>query len=968
MPPENGRPRRERKIVIRGAREHNLQDLHLEIPRDKLIVITGISGSGKSSLAFDTLYGEGQRRYIESLSTYARQFMDQIDKPDVDSIEGLSPTIAIEQKMVSKNPRSTVGTITEIYDHLRLLFARVGIPHCPSCGRPMNALSVQQMVSRAVDMSVGTKLQILAPLVRGRKGIYRKELDDLQRKGFLRVRIDGRMFELGTEIVLRRHIKHDIEVLIDELVIKRGIESRITESVETALSLSKGLVIFNDTDGPKYLFSQRFACLECEITLPEAAPRMFSFNSPYGACSGCNGLGAVPKMDPARVVPDPELSLEEGAIAPLTGSKSFLASAVKAAIEAYAIPVQIPFRKLAKKHRDLLLFGSKGAPLRIKHKTGRRTRRRERPFEGIISALAARHANTQSEGLRAELERYMNALPCDGCGGGRLRPESLAVTFEEKNISDVCAMPIRAARSFFAEADERHAHDPVAERILKEVNERLDFLARVGLDYLTLDRPTATLAGGEGQRVRLASQIGASLVGVLYILDEPSIGLHQRDNRRLLDTLCRLRDMGNTVIVVEHDRDTIKCADYVLDLGPGAGDHGGRVVATGPPNEIAENPESLTGAYLSGKKSLSYSPNRRRPNGNRLLIRGAREHNLKDIDVSIPIGLFVCVAGVSGSGKSTLVEEILYRALAKRIYRSLTEPGAHCAIEGIDQIDKAIDIDQSPIGRTPRSNPATYSGIFTHIRGLFSQVPESRKRGYKPGRFSFNVTGGRCEACRGEGYIRLEMHFLPDLYVQCGACRGKRFNRDTLTVHYKGRSIADVLGMTVETAAQFFNNIPALRWKLKTLSDVGLGYLHLGQPATTLSGGEAQRLKLAKELSRRATGRSLYILDEPTTGLHFADIEKLLAVLHRLVENGNTVIVIEHNMDVIKTADYIIDLGPEGGDGGGYLVAQGSPEEVAETEGSFTGAYLREAFAVSPVNGGSGRENQEILPCGGENE
>ena len=968
MSPENGRPRRERKIVIRGAREHNLQDLHLEIPRDKLIVITGISGSGKSSLAFDTLYGEGQRRYIESLSAYARQFMDQIDKPDVDSIEGLSPTIAIEQKMVSKNPRSTVGTITELYDHLRLLFARVGTPHCPSCGRPMNALSVQQMVSRAVDMGVGAKLQILAPLVRGRKGIYRKELDDLQRKGFLRVRIDGCMFELGTEIALRRHIKHDIEVVIDELVIKRGVERRITESVETALSLSKGLVIFNDTGGPEYLFSQQFACLGCKITLPEAAPRMFSFNSPYGACPECNGLGAVPKMDPARVVPDPGLSLEAGAIAPLTGSKSFLASAVKAAIEAYAIPARIPFRKLAKKHRDLLLFGSKGALLRIKHKTGRRTRRRDRPFEGIIPALAARHANTQSEDLRAELERYMNALPCDGCGGGRLRPESLAVTFEEKNIFDVCAMSIRAARSFFAEAGERHARDPVAERILKEVNERLDFLARVGLDYLSLDRPTATLSGGEGQRVRLASQIGASLVGVLYILDEPSIGLHQRDNRRLLDTLSRLRNMGNTVIVVEHDRDTIKCADYVLDLGPGAGEHGGRLVAAGPPNEIAENSESLTGAYLSGEKSLSYSPNRRRPNENRLVIRGAREHNLKDIDVSIPIGLFICVAGVSGSGKSTLVEEILYRALAKRIYRALTEPGAHRAIEGIDQIDKAIDIDQSPIGRTPRSNPATYSGVFTHIRGLFSQVPESRKRGYKPGRFSFNVTGGRCEACGGEGYIRLEMHFLPDLYVQCAACRGKRFNRDTLAVHYKGRSIADVLGMTVETATEFFENIPALRWKLKTLSDVGLGYLRLGQPATTLSGGEAQRLKLAKELGRRATGRSLYILDEPTTGLHFADIEKLLAVLHRLVENGNTVIVIEHNMDVIKTADYIIDLGPEGGDEGGYLVAQGSPEEVAEAEGSFTGVFLREAFAASPVNGGPGRENRETLPFGGENE
>ncbi len=947
MPPSNGRPRRERKIVIRGAREHNLKDLNLEIPRDKLVVISGLSGSGKSSLAFDTLFGEGQRRYIESLSAYARQFMDQIDRPDVDSIEGLSPTIAIEQRTVSKNPRSTMGTATEIYDHIRLLFARVGNPHCHSCGRPMNALKVEQMVSRMMNMGAGTEFQILAPIVRGRKGIYRRELESLERKGFARVRIDDRYYDLGVEIVLKRHMKHNIEVQVDRLTVRPGVERRLSESIETALTLSKGLIIFQVEGGSEYLFSQNFTCVKCGITLPETAPRMFSFNSPYGACGECSGLGVVHRMDPARVIPDPGLSIDDGAIAPIAGRKSFLSSVVNAVIQEYEIPTNRPFSKLTGKHRDLLLKGTGGEKLKIRHKTGRRTLRRERAFEGILTALSDRFEETASDDVRSDLAQYMNAVPCGACGGARLRPESLAVMFGGKNIGEICAMPISRSRAFFGEMAAAHAQDPVAERILKEINERLDFLSRVGLDYLTLDRPTATLSGGEGQRVRLASQIGASLVGVLYILDEPSIGLHQRDNRRLLETLGRLRDMGNTVIVVEHDRDTINFADHVVDLGPGAGEHGGYVVAAGPPEAIRENPESLTGRYLTHEKEIAPPSGRRKPNGRVITVRGATQHNLKNIDVPIPLGLLVCVAGVSGSGKSTLVEEILYRALSQKLYKALATPGAHRAIEGIDEIDKAIAIDQSPIGRTPRSNPATYSGVFTPIRNLFTKTVEARKRGYPAGRFSFNVKGGRCEACQGDGYIRLGMHFLPDLYVQCRECRGRRFNRDTLDVRYKGRSIADVLDMTVEEAAGFFENINEIRWKLSALQSVGLGYLRLGQPATTLSGGEAQRLKLAKELSKRATGRTLYILDEPTTGLHFADIEKLLSVLHQLVDQGNSVIVIEHNMDVIKAADYIIDLGPEGGEEGGYLVAAGTPEEVTAVKESATGRLLAEALHLS---------------------
>ena len=950
----NGRTRRERKIRIRGAREHNLKELSLDLPRDKLIVITGLSGSGKSSLAFDTLYGEGQRRYIESLSAYARQFIDQIGKPDVDSIEGLSPTIAIEQKTVSKNPRSTVGTVTEIYDRLRLLYARLGLPHCPSCGQSMNALNVEQMVSRAMGLGSGKELEILAPIVRGRKGIYRKEFDDLERKGYLKVRVDGRFFRLDEEISLNRHMTHNIEVLVDHVLLRPGVEKRLGESIETALGLAKGLVIFLQDDGTEYLFSEECTCATCGVNIPEMAPRMFSFNSPYGACEECGGLGEVRQMDEAKIVPDPQLTLDEGAIAPLAGSKSFLASTLRAAMEAEKIPADKPFAKLRKRHRDILLYGSKGKKLKIRHKTGKRTIRRERVFPGVIPALAARMEKTAGVGVRANLEKYMSVMPCKACGGGRLKPESLAVKYGGKNIAELSAMSIEKVRDFFEAQNRADGDDPVAARILKEIIERLDFLEKVGLSYLTLGRPAGTLAGGEGQRIRLASQIGTGLVGVLYVLDEPSIGLHQRDNRRLLDTLRRLRDMGNTIIVVEHDRETIESADYLVDLGPGAGEHGGYLVACGTPRDVRSNAGSLTGRYLSGEADIPRPEQRRTSNGDRISIRGARQHNLKNVDVDFPLGLLTCVTGVSGSGKSTLVDEILYRGLSRRIHRSLAAPGAHDSMEGVELVDKVVAIDQSPIGRTPRSNPATYTGVFTPIRNLFAQVPEARKRGYLAGRFSFNVKGGRCEACQGDGFIRLEMHFLPDLFVRCAECEGKRFNRDTLDIRYKGRNIAEILEMTVDEAFAFFENINAIRWKMKTLQDVGLGYLRLGQSATMLSGGEAQRIKLSRELARRATGKTVYILDEPTTGLHFADIEKLLDVLHRLVDQGNTVIVIEHNIDVIKAADHIIDLGPEGGEEGGYLLAEGPPEQIAGIETSATGISLREAlngtFSSSPLS------------------
>lgn len=939
MPSRNGGRRRERKIVVRGAREHNLKDLDLEIPRDRLIVITGLSGSGKSSLAFDTLYGEGQRRYIESLSAYARQFIDQIGKPDVDSVEGLSPTIAIEQKTVSKNPRSTVGTVTEIYDHLRLLYARLGLPHCPSCGQSMNALNVEQMVNRAMGLGAGRRLEVLAPIVRGRKGVYRRELGELERKGYLRVRVDGRFRELGEEITLQRHMTHHIEVVVDHVVLRPGAEKRLGESIETALGLAKGLVILLGEDGTEYLFSEECTCAACGVNIPEMAPRMFSFNSPYGACPACGGLGAVRRMDEAKIVPDHSLTLDEGAIAPLAGSKGALASAVRALMRAENIPGDRPYARLSRRHRSLLLHG------RATGKSRTRRKREERAFPGVVPALAERAEKTASEGVRADVERYMSVMPCEACGGGRLRPESLAVTYGGRSIAEVSAMPVKRARAFLEERQARaDANDLVAQRILKEIVDRLEFLERVGLDYLTLDRPSATLAGGEGQRIRLASQIGASLVGVLYVLDEPSIGLHQRDNRRLLDTLCRLRDMGNTIIVVEHDRETIESADYVLDLGPGAGEGGGHLVASGAPGEIRRAPDSLTGRYLTGAAEIPRPGGRRVPGAPCVLIRGARHHNLKNVDVRFPLGLLVCVTGVSGSGKSTLVYDILYRALSRKIYRSPAAAGAHDAIEGADLIDKVIAIDQSPIGRTPRSNPATYTGVFSPIRNLFAQAPEARKRGYPAGRFSFNVRGGRCETCRGDGDIRLEMHFLPDLFVRCSECGGRRFNQDTLDIRYKGRNIAEALEMTVEEALAFFENINAVRWKMTTLRDVGLGYLRLGQPATTLSGGEAQRVKLARELAKKSTGRTLYILDEPTTGLHFADIERLLDVLHRLVEQGNTVVIIEHNLDVIKSADHIIDLGPGGGEEGGYLLAEGAPEHIAGIDASATGVSLREVL------------------------
>ena len=936
----------QRYIVIKGAREHNLKNISVEIPRDKLIVITGVSGSGKSSLAFDTLYAEGQRRYVESLSAYARQFLEQMDKPDVDAIEGLSPAISIEQKTTSKNPRSTVGTVTEIYDHLRLLFARVGRPHCYRCGKPIASQTVQQMVDRATALPPGTRIQVLAPLVRGRKGEYRKELAEMARRGFVRARVDGKVVDLSAPIQLHKTRKHDIDIIVDRLTIRPGIESRLADSLETALGLSDGLVTLLVVDGEEYLFSERFACPDCGISYPELTPRLFSFNSPYGACPECGGLGSLPRLDPDLVVPDSSLSLRGGAIRPWARRTSTLHLEVLEALALHhRFDLDSPFGSLPAKVRRAILYGSGEEEVKFSHDSGGGRHSFSRPFEGVISLLERRYHESSSPEVRAEIEEYMNLQPCEACGGGRLRPESRAVGVGGKSIVEVTALSIKEARAFFAGLELTPYEREIGERVLKEITERLEFMVRVGLDYLTLDRPAATLAGGEAQRIRLATQIGASLAGVLYILDEPSIGLHQRDNRRLLDTLRRLRDLGNTVIVVEHDRETILSGDYVLDLGPGAGVHGGYIVARGTPGEIAAHPQSLTGKYLSGALTIPV-PERRRPvDGHYLLVLGARENNLKGIDVHFPLGLFICVTGVSGSGKSTLVAEILYKALAQRLYRATDRPGRHAGLKGAEKIDKVIEIDQSPIGRTPRSNPATYTGVFTAIRELFARVPESRKRGYRPGRFSFNVKGGRCEACQGDGLIKIEMHFLPDLYVTCQVCKGRRFNRETLEVRYKGHSIADVLDMTVGQALEFFENVPPVQAKLQTLFDVGLGYIKLGQSATTLSGGEAQRVKLSKELSRRGTGRTLYLLDEPTTGLHFADVDKLLDVLQKLVDAGNTVIVIEHNLDVIKTADHIIDLGPEGGEEGGEVVAVGTPEEVAEAAVSHTGQFLRPLLA-----------------------
>ena len=945
------------KIIIRGARQHNLKNIDLEIPRDKLVVFTGLSGSGKSSLAFDTIYAEGQRRYVESLSAYARQFLGQMDKPDVDFIEGLSPAISIDQKTTSRNPRSTVGTVTEIYDYLRLLYARIGHPHCWQCGRPIQQQTVEQIVDRVMALGEGTRLQVLAPVVRGRKGEYRKLLEELRREGFVRVRVDGELRELTEQIELDKNKKHTIEIVVDRLIVRPGIESRLTDSLETALRRADGIVIVDVIGGDSMLFSEKLACPDCGTSFEELAPRMFSFNSPYGACPSCDGLGIRMEIDPDLVL-DRSRSIRQGGILPWANYQSKWHHAILEAVcRRFGIDMDKPLGQLTEQQLKVLLYGlgEERVPFRYVNQAGHE-RTYESVFEGVIPNLDRRYRETQSDWAREEIEQYMSARQCPACKGGRLRPESLAVTVGGLNIMELTRLSVREALAFFSrlESELTERERTIAHQVLKEIRARLGFLVDVGLDYLTLDRPAGTLSGGEAQRIRLATQIGSQLVGVLYILDEPSIGLHQRDNERLLNTLKGLRDLGNTLIVVEHDEDTIRAADYIVDIGPGAGAHGGRVVAAGTLEDICANPESITGQYLSGKRSIPVPAVRRKGNGKKLVIRGAREHNLKNIDVEIPLGVFVCVTGVSGSGKSTLINEILYKRLAQALHGAATKPGAHDTIEGIEYLDKVINIDQSPIGRTPRSNPATYTGAFDAIREVFAQVPEAKMRGYKPGRFSFNLKGGRCEACKGDGIIKIEMHFLPDVYVPCEVCKGKRYNRETLEVRYKGKTIADVLAMRVEEALDFFSAHPTIHRKLQTLYDVGLGYIELGQPATTLSGGEAQRVKLATELSRRSNGRTLYILDEPTTGLHMADIEKLLQVLQRLVNAGDTVVVIEHNLDVIKTADYIIDLGPEGGDGGGMVVATGTPEEIAQVPESHTGRFLRmvlERDRARAVNG-----------------
>jgi excinuclease ABC subunit A len=940
-------------LIIHGAREHNLKNVTLELPRDTLIVFTGLSGSGKSSLAFDTIYAEGQRRYVESLSAYARQFLGQMEKPDVDFIEGLSPAISIDQKSTSRNPRSTVGTITEVYDYLRVLFARVGHPHCPNCGRSIGRQTPEQIVDQVMELPEGTRFQVLAPVVRGRKGEYEKLLQDLAKRGFVRARIDGQLRDLSEQIRLPRHYKHTIEVVVDRLVAKADIRRRLADSIETALELTEGLaaIAVQTHEGEDVqTFSQSLACTHCGLSFEELQPRNFSFNSPYGACSTCDGLGTRLEVDTELVVPDPDLSIEEGAIAPWAGSRlEYWERVLEAVAETHGFSTQVPWKKLPKKAKDVILFGSEQEIyVRYKNRYGR-VRSYYTTYEGVMSVVERRHAETDSDSQRDKLEQFMREIPCRACGGARLKPESLAVRIGGINIAQLTARSIRDTVRFFDEVELSEREEMIAERLVKEIRARLGFLVDVGLDYLTLDRASGTLAGGEAQRIRLATQIGSGLVGVLYILDEPSIGLHQRDNRRLIDTLVRLRDLGNTLIVVEHDEATIQAADHVVDIGPGAGEHGGEIVYSGDRKGLLRSKASLTGAFLAGRRMIPTPEVRRTPSGRWLKVQGAREHNLKDVSLEIPLGLFVCVTGVSGSGKSTLVQEVLLRALMNKIYRSRVLPGKHRRLVGWEQIDKVIDIDQSPIGRTPRSNAATYTGVFDHIRTLFSQVPEARVRGYKPGRFSFNVRGGRCENCAGDGQIKIEMHFLPDVYVTCEVCKGHRYNRETLEVRYKHRSIADVLEMSVDEALEFFQNIPVVKRHLQTLSDVGLGYVKLGQPAPTLSGGEAQRIKLAGELQKRATGNTLYVLDEPTTGLHFEDIRKLLAVLQRLVATGNTVLVIEHNLDVVKTADWIVDLGPEGGDGGGEIVVAGAPEEVAAHPTSYTGRFLSEVLGILPL-------------------
>jgi excinuclease ABC subunit A len=938
-------------IAIRGARQHNLRDLCVDIPREQLVVITGLSGSGKSSLAFDTIYAEGQRRYVESLSAYARQFLEQLEKPDVDAIEGLSPAIAIEQKTVSRNPRSTVGTVTEIYDYFRLLYARIGVPHCYGCGRRIQAQTVPQIVDQILQLPEGSRLLLLAPIVRQRKGELRRELTQIKRQGFLRVRIDGEVYTLDALPELDKRLPHRLDIVVDRLVVRSDMASRLTDSVETALRQSQGLVAVQIMDGDELLLSERFACPDCGISYAEISPRLFSFNSPQGACPTCDGLGAHLEFDPDLVIADPDASILDGAvIAWGRRTPAHLQTLIRGVAAQYAFDVQQPFGSLSPEMQQLLLYGSQGEPVRLAYDMQGRTYQYQHAYEGVIPSLQRRYDETESSGVREELERYMRPRLCTVCQGARLRPEALAVRLQDHRISDLTALSVQQAQAFFASLALSGFEQQVADRILQEIRVRLRFLSSVGLDYLTLDRAAATLSGGEGQRIRLATQIGSGLVGVLYILDEPSIGLHQRDHHRLLDSLLRLRDLGNTVLVVEHDRDTILAADYVLDIGPGAGEHGGRLVAAGTPEQIMQHPASLTGRYLSGACAMPLPAARRQPEARCVRIVQASEHNLQHIDVDIPLGVFVCVTGVSGSGKSTLVLDILSKALAQRLHRARARPGAHTALLGVEYLDKVIHIDQSPIGRTPRSNPATYTGIFDAVRTLFAQVPEARMRGYQPGRFSFNIKGGRCEACQGHGTLKIEMYFLPDIYVRCDECQGQRFNRNTLEIRYKGKHVAEVLDLTVDEALELFVNVPALQQKLSTLHDVGLGYIRLGQPATTLSGGEAQRVKLGRELSKRSTGRTVYILDEPTTGLHFADIEHLLIVLGRLVDAGNTVIVIEHNLDVIKTADYIIDLGPEGGDGGGRVVATGTPEGVAQVEASYTGRFLREVLYASSAS------------------
>jgi excinuclease ABC subunit A len=985
------------RIVISGAREHNLKDIDVELPRDALIVITGLSGSGKSSLAFDTIYAEGQRRYVESLSAYARQFLGLMEKPDVDSIEGLSPAISIDQKTTSRNPRSTVGTVTEIYDYLRLLWARIGTPHCPECGAEITGQTQEQIVDRLMTLDEGTKFMVMAPVVRGRKGEYGKLLEQLRVEGYSRVKVDGELRRLDEEIVLDKKFKHDVAVVVDRLVMKPDLRRRLSESVEAAAGLATGLVEVEMVEGKDrggsdrasksdssrgsggsgngrsggtpanrgreaeqiggtLLFSEQFACLNCGTSIPELEPRIFSFNSPHGACERCHGLGFQRVIDPELVVPDPTLSLAEGALQPWNrGVSAYWRRLIAAVAEDYEVDLDKPWAKLKRSEREIFLYGTEGERHHVTY-TNRFGRRRSYHvrFEGIVNQLQRRYEETDSETNRERIEGYMAEQPCPQCQGARLRPESLSVKVGGISIAEYTRMSARAAGAWIRDLELTETEQAIARLIVREIRERLTFLENVGIGYHSLDRSARSLSGGEAQRIRLATQIGSSLVGVMYVLDEPSIGLHQRDNEKLIATLDRLRDLGNTVIVVEHDEGTMRAADHIVDLGPGAGEHGGHVIAAGTPPQVAKDPASLTGQYLSGKRRIELPKERREPRG-ALRVRGAREHNLKGIDVAVPLGVFCCVTGVSGSGKSTLVNETLHHAVANRLHQAKLRPGAHDGIDGLSQIDKIINIDQSPIGRTPRSNPATYTGVFDHIRQLFAQTQESRARGYKPGRFSFNVKGGRCEVCRGDGQIKIEMHFLPDVYVPCEQCHGKRYNRETLEVRFKGKSIADVLEMSVEEAVEFFQNIPKIARRLRTLHDVGLDYIRLGQPATTLSGGEAQRVKLATELSKVATGDTLYILDEPTTGLHFADVQRLLDVLGRLVDAGNTVVVIEHNLDVIKTADRLIDLGPEGGEEGGEIVATGTPEEIAAVEGSHTGHFLAELVALAPPKRGARR-------------